>query len=116
MAVSTLPSPVVPLADLRARKSVIGTSIQAFPEYLDPAGTRNCYLFRQYRNGLLNKATYLQNDEFTDGKPNAGAWVRAVAVAVATTPMPTSSSPATVCAWRRKTWTCKYTNTFASST
>ena len=71
MVVSTLPSPVVPLAGLRARKSVIGTSIQAFPEYLDPAGTRNDYLFRQYRNGLLNKAIYLQNDEFTDGKPNA---------------------------------------------
>lgn len=70
VAASTLPAPVVPLTGLRAQKSVIGTTIQALPEYLDPAGTRNYYLFRQYRNGLLNKVIYLQNDEFTDGKPN----------------------------------------------
>lgn len=70
VAASTLPAPVVPLTGLRAQKSLIGTSIQALPEYLDPAGPRNYYLFRQYRNGLLNKAVYLQNDEFTDGKPN----------------------------------------------
>lgn len=70
VAASTLPAPVVPLAGLRAQKSIIGTNIQALPEYLDPAGTRNYYLFRQYRNGRLNKAVYLQNDEFTDGKPN----------------------------------------------
>ena len=70
VAMSTLPAPVVPLTGLRAQKSVIGTNIQALPEYLDPAGTRNYYLFRQYRNGRLNKNIYLQNDEFTDGKPN----------------------------------------------
>ncbi|MDB5267281.1 MAG: hypothetical protein JWP58_321 [Hymenobacter sp.] len=70
VAVSTLPSPVVPLAGLRAQKAPIGTNIQALPDYLDPAGTRNYYLFRQYRNGRLNKNIYLQNDEFTDGKPN----------------------------------------------
>ncbi|GAB2874480.1 DUF4249 domain-containing protein [Hymenobacter ruber] len=70
VAVSTLPSPVVPLAGLRAQKAPIGTNIQALPDYLDPAGTRNYYLFRQYRNGRLNKNIYLQNDEFTDGKAN----------------------------------------------
>ncbi len=70
VAVSTLPSPVVPLSGLRVQKSAIGSNIQALPDYLDPAGTRNYYLFRQYRNGRLNKNVYLQNDEFTDGKPN----------------------------------------------
>ncbi|MBH8571065.1 DUF4249 domain-containing protein [Microvirga sp. STS02] len=70
VAASTLPSPVVPLAGLRAQKAPIGTSIQALPDYLDPAGTRNYYLFRQYRNGRLNPNIYLQNDEFTDGKAN----------------------------------------------
>jgi hypothetical protein len=72
VAASTLPS-VVPLAGLRAQKAPIGTSIQALPDYLDPAGTRNYYLFRQYRNGRLNKSIYLQNDEFTDGKANIRA-------------------------------------------
>ncbi|GAB3864332.1 hypothetical protein GCM10028824_01740 [Hymenobacter segetis] len=70
VAVSTLPSPVVPLSGLRAQKAPIGTNIQALPDYLDPAGTRNYYLFQQYRNGRLNKNIYLQNDEFTDGKAN----------------------------------------------
>ncbi|MGY3087712.1 hypothetical protein ACVWYF_000738 [Hymenobacter sp. UYAg731] len=70
VALSTLPAPVVPLAGLRAQKAPIGTNIQALPDYLDPAGTRNYYLFRQYRNGRLNKNIYLQNDEFTDGKAN----------------------------------------------
>ncbi|WP_210517154.1 DUF4249 domain-containing protein [Hymenobacter terricola] len=70
VAASTLPSPVVPLTGLHAQKAAIGTNIQAVPEYLDPAGPRNYYLFRQYRNGLLNKSIYLQNDEFTDGKAN----------------------------------------------
>lgn len=70
VAASTLPSPVVPLTGLRAQKAPIGSSIQALPDYLDPAGMRNYYLFRQYRNGRLNKNIYLQNDEFTDGKAN----------------------------------------------
>ncbi|WP_201978278.1 DUF4249 domain-containing protein [Hymenobacter rubidus] len=70
VAVSTLPAPVVPLTGVKAQKAPIGTAVQLVPEYLDPAGGRNYYLFRQYRNGRLNKAIYLQNDEFTDGKAN----------------------------------------------
>jgi hypothetical protein len=69
VAVSTLPA-LVPFAGLRAQKAAIGDRIQALPEFTDPAGGRNYYLFRQYRNGRLNKSIYLQNDEFTDGKPN----------------------------------------------
>ncbi|MBO2009705.1 DUF4249 domain-containing protein [Hymenobacter negativus] len=69
VAVSTLPA-LVPFAGLRAQKAPIGDRIQVLPEFNDPAGGRNYYLFRQYRNGRLNKAIYLQNDEFTDGKPN----------------------------------------------
>ncbi|RZL12526.1 MAG: DUF4249 domain-containing protein [Hymenobacter sp.] len=71
VAACTLPAPVVPLLGLKAQKSVVGTNIQLVPEYQDPAGRRNYYLFRQYRNGRLNKAIFLQNDEFTDGKLNA---------------------------------------------
>jgi len=71
VAACTLPAPVVPFAGLHAAKSIVGNNIQLVPEYQDPAGVRNYYLFRQYRNGRLNKAIFLQNDEFTDGKANA---------------------------------------------
>ncbi len=71
VAACTLPAPVVAFAGLKAQKSIIGNDIQLVPEYQDPAGVRNYYLFRQYRNGRLNKATFLQNDEYTDGKANA---------------------------------------------
>ncbi|GAB3634944.1 hypothetical protein GCM10027422_05340 [Hymenobacter arcticus] len=71
VAACILPAPVVPLLSLKAQKSVVGINIQVVPEYQDPAGVRNYYLFRQYRNGRLNKAIFLQNDEFTDGKLNA---------------------------------------------
>jgi len=71
VAACTLPAPVVAFAGLHAAKSAIGNNIQLVPEYQDPAGVRNYYLFRQYRNGRLNKTIFLQNDEFTDGKANA---------------------------------------------
>ena len=70
VAVSTLPA-VVPLTGLKAEKSGFGDNIQITPEFLDPAGVRNYYLFRQYRNGRLNKTLFLQNDDLTDGKANA---------------------------------------------
>ncbi|AMR26859.1 hypothetical protein A0257_06890 [Hymenobacter psoromatis] len=70
VAASTLPGPVVPFTGLHAQKSNFGNNIQLVPEYQDPAGMPNFYLFRQYRNGLLNPAIFLQNDEFTDGKAN----------------------------------------------
>ena len=73
VAASTLPSPVVALAGLHAQKSNVGNTIQLVPEYQDPAGMRNYYLFRQYRNGRLNPSIFTQNDEFTDGKANARA-------------------------------------------
>lgn len=71
VAASTLPAPVVPLTGLKAQLGLIGDDIQLVPEYQDPAGPRNYYLFRQYRNGRLNQAIFLQDDEFTDGKLNA---------------------------------------------
>ncbi|WP_151089079.1 DUF4249 domain-containing protein [Hymenobacter baengnokdamensis] len=73
VAASTLPAPVVPLTGLHAQKSNSGNNIQVVPEYQDPAGVPNFYLFRQYRNGLLNPAIFLQSDEFTDGKANTRA-------------------------------------------
>ncbi|WP_254244764.1 DUF4249 family protein [Hymenobacter sp. BRD67] len=73
VAASTLPAPVVPLTGLHAQKSNSGNNIQLVPEYQDPAGVPNFYLFRQYRNGLLNPAIFLQDDEFTDGKANIRA-------------------------------------------
>ena len=69
VAMSTIPVAVA-FTGLRAQKAPIGNNIQALPEFLDPAGMRNYYVFRQYRNGRLNKSIFLQNDEFTDGKPN----------------------------------------------
>ena len=71
VAACTLPAPVVPLLGIKAQKGVVGNNIQLVPLYQDPAGPRNYYLFRQYRNGRLNKTIFLQNDEFTDGKANA---------------------------------------------
>ena len=71
VAACTLPAPVVPLTGLKAQKNAVGNNIQLVPGYQDPAGVPNYYLFRQYRNGRLNKAIFLQNDEFTDGKLNA---------------------------------------------
>ena len=72
VAAATLP-PAVALTGIRAEKSGFGTTMQLVPEYQDPAGTRNYYLFRQYRNGRLNPAIFLQDDEFTDGKASARA-------------------------------------------
>ena len=70
VAASTLPAPV-PLTGLRVEKAGFGDLIQVMPEFVDPAGVPNYYLFRQYRNGRQNKTLFLQNDELTDGKVNA---------------------------------------------
>jgi hypothetical protein len=68
VAVSTLPV-VVPFDGLRTQPGTFDTkTIQAVVEYTDPAGEGNSYLFRQYRNGRLNKTVFIQNDKFTDGK------------------------------------------------
>ena len=72
VAAATLP-PAVPLTGLRAEKTGIGEAIGVVPEFVDPAGRRNYYRFRQYRNGRLNKLLFVQTDEFTDGKANAAA-------------------------------------------
>lgn len=68
MAVSTLPT-VVPFDGLQTEANSFGqsNSLQAVVEYNDPAGPGNSYLFRQYRNGRLNKTIFVQNDKFTDG-------------------------------------------------
>jgi hypothetical protein len=68
VAVSTLPSPVVPFEKLSTQVSAVGNNIQAVVDYTDPLGLGNSYLFRQYRNGVLNKTIFVQNDQFTDGK------------------------------------------------
>ena len=68
VAVSTLPSPVVPFEKLSTQLSPVGNNIQAVVDYTDPVGLGNSYLFRQYRNGRLNNAIFVQNDQFTDGK------------------------------------------------
>ncbi|MBO2031106.1 DUF4249 domain-containing protein [Siccationidurans ginsengisoli] len=68
VAVSTLPSPVVPFEKLSTQVSTVGNNIQAVVDYTDPVGPGNSYLFRQYRNGRLNNAIFVQNDQFTDGK------------------------------------------------
>ncbi|MBF9224226.1 DUF4249 domain-containing protein [Hymenobacter ruricola] len=70
VAAATLP-PAVPLTGLRVEKSGFGDRLQVVPEFVDPAGVPNSYLFRQYRNGRLNKTLFLQNDDLTDGKANA---------------------------------------------
>ena len=67
VASSTLPGPVVPFARLSTQASPLGSSVQAVVEYNDPAGPGNSYLFRQYRNGVLNSTIFLQNDLLTDG-------------------------------------------------
>ena len=72
VAAATLPPPV-PLTGLRAEKTGIGDAIGVVPEFQDPAGPRNYYRFRQYRNGRLNRRLFVQTDEFTDGKANAAA-------------------------------------------
>ena len=69
VASSTLPGPVVPFEKLSTQLSPVGNkNIQAVVDYTDPAGLGNSYLFRQYRNGVLNNTIYLQNDQFIDGK------------------------------------------------
>lgn len=68
VATSTLPGPVVPFDRLSTQASAIGNSVQAVVEYTDPAGPGNGYLFRQYRNGVLNNTIFVQNDQFTDGR------------------------------------------------
>ncbi len=68
VAVSTLPAPVVPFDKLSTQVSTVGNRIQAVVDYRDPAGPGNSYLFRQYRNGRLNNAIFVLNDQFNDGK------------------------------------------------
>lgn len=69
VAVARLPGPVVPFESLSTQPSPIGKSVQAVATYTDPPGRGNGYLFRQYKNGALNSTIFLQNDEFTDGRP-----------------------------------------------
>ena len=69
VAQSTMPA-VVLLTGLRVEKAFFGDNLAVVPEFLDPAGGRNYYLFRQYRNGQLNKTLFLRDDELTDGKTN----------------------------------------------
>ena len=70
VATSTLPAPVVPFDKLSTQLSPVGNNnIQAVADFTDPAGISNSYLFRQYRNGRLNNTIFVQNDQFTDGKP-----------------------------------------------
>ncbi len=70
VALSTLPV-VVPFENLASEVNPFGADdgLRAVVQYTDPAGRANSYLFRQYRNGRLNKAIFLQNDKYTDGKP-----------------------------------------------
>ncbi len=79
VAVSTLPGQPtavpgvfapVPFEDLHIDKSTFGpnSGLEAVAELTDPPGLGNGYLFRQYRNGQLNKTIFVQNDKFTDGK------------------------------------------------
>ena len=68
VATSTLPAPVVPFDRLSTQLSTVGNRIQAVVEFNDPAGQPNSYLYRQYRNGRLNNAIFVQNDQFNDGK------------------------------------------------
>ena len=72
VAQSTMPA-VVPLTGLRVELSDFTDEPQAVPEYQDPAGVRNYYLFRQYRNGRLNQSLFVRDDELTDGKTNTQA-------------------------------------------
>ena len=69
VAVSTLPV-VVPFEEVHTEPSAFGADegLQTTVQYTDPAGLGNSYLFRQYRNGRLNKTIFLQNDKYTDGK------------------------------------------------
>ena len=69
-AVSALPV-VVPFEELHSEANPFGAEdgLRAVVQYTDPPGQTNSYLFRQYRNGRLNKAIFLQNDTYTDGKP-----------------------------------------------
>ena len=69
VAVARLPGPVVPFDRLRTQPSPFGDAVQAVVDYTDPPGRGNSYLFRQYRNGVLNRTAFVQNDQFTDGKP-----------------------------------------------
>jgi hypothetical protein len=68
VATSTLPAPVVPFDKLSTQVSAVGSRIQAVVDFNDPAGQPNSYLYRQYRNGRLNNAIFVQNDQFNDGK------------------------------------------------
>ena len=45
----------------------------AVPIFTDPKGQGNSYRFNQYINGVLDKASYYQNDDFTDGQMNTFA-------------------------------------------
>lgn len=69
VAVSTLP-PALPFEGLKTQENPFGAAegLQAVVEYTDPPGRGNGHVFRQYRNGRLNKTLFLQNDEFNDGK------------------------------------------------
>lgn len=72
VAQSVLPAEV-PLTGLHIEKSNFGDNLQVVPDYQDPAGVRNYYLFRQYRNSRLNKALFVRSDDLTDGKANTQA-------------------------------------------
>ena len=65
--------PAVPLTGLRVRPSGFGDELELLPEYQDPAGVPNYYVFRLYRNGRLTQGIFVQSDQLTDGQPNSVA-------------------------------------------
>jgi len=78
VSVSKMPEPV-PLLSVRTEESIFGSegpagSSQkpyfAIPLYLDPAGVKNFYRFRQIINGKPDPEFLVRNDNFSDGKPS----------------------------------------------
>ena len=46
------------------------------PLFTDPVGHGNCYRFNETINGVLDKALYYQNDDYTDGRTSTWSLLR----------------------------------------
>lgn len=76
-ASSTMPNQV-PLDSLyTVVQDFFGKNVIAVvPAYTDPITKGNCYHFRQFINGVVDKTFYYDNDDFSNGKTNSFSLLR----------------------------------------
>ncbi len=71
-ASSTMPAKVMLDSIYITTIDFFGNTVKSLiPAFTDPKNVKNNYHFEQWKNGILDKTLFSQNDEFSDGKVNS---------------------------------------------